>query len=149
MPNNAPELSKAEYDILRVLWKRGKSTVREAHDELTITYGWAYSTTKTMMDRMTQKHLLKREAFHGIFLYRPLIKRPEGMMKMIKFFSDRVFELDYRSVVSLFAQSEAITPDEIEELTRLLEEDDASSAANNPPKTTESKVKSNRDKPHA
>ena len=56
-----PELTRAEYDILRVLWKAGKLTVREVHDQITGTTGWAYTTTKTMMDRMVKKDLLKRE----------------------------------------------------------------------------------------
>ena len=47
--------------------------VREVHDDLQNTHGWAYTTTKTMMDRMASKALLKREEFHGIYLYRPLI----------------------------------------------------------------------------
>lgn len=115
-----PELSKAEYAILRILWKNGKQSVREVHDQITQTSGWAYTTTKTMMDRMIGKDLLKREEFHGIFLYTPLITRPQGLARLIEFFADRVLEMDAASVVSLFTTSKAITPEEIEELTSLL-----------------------------
>ena len=117
---NLPELSKAEYDILRIIWKAGKQTVREVHDRLQETYGWAYTTTKTMMDRMTQKELLIREEFHGIFLYRALISRPAGLAKMVKFFADRVLETDATQVVSMFASSNALTAAEIKELEDLL-----------------------------
>ena len=56
-----PELSKAEYDILRILWKKKKEqTVREVHDELHPTYHWAYTTTKTMMDRMITMKLQEK-----------------------------------------------------------------------------------------
>ncbi|MBN2411476.1 BlaI/MecI/CopY family transcriptional regulator [candidate division KSB1 bacterium] len=118
-----PELSKAEYDILRVIWKSGKQTVREVHDQLQDTYGWAYTTTKTMMDRMTQKGLLNREEFHGIFLYRALISRPAGLARLVQFFADRVLETDAAQVVSMFAHTQALTPDEIKELEDLLKED--------------------------
>lgn len=121
--HDLPELSKAEYDILRVLWKKGKQTVREVHDELQSTSGWAYTTTKTMMDRMTTKQLLKREDFHGIYLYQPQISRPMGLARIVEFFADRVLEIDAGSVVSLFARSKAITPEEIKELEDLLEDD--------------------------
>ena len=117
-----PELSKAEYDILRILWKNGKQTVREVHDQLHATHGWAYTTTKTMMDRMISKDLLQREEFHGIFLYKSLISRPMGLVKLIQFFADRVLEIDAGTVVSLFAQSKAITPEEIQQLEYLLKE---------------------------
>lgn len=116
-----PDLTKAEFDILRVLWKNGRLSVREVHDRLAGTYPWAYSTTKTTMDRMARKGLLHRERFHGVFLYRPLISRTRGFARLIQFFADRVLELDHSRVVSLFAHSEALTPGEIEELAGLLD----------------------------
>ena len=120
--NSLPELSKAEYDILRVLWKKGQQTVREVHDQIQSVHGWAYTTTKTMMDRMVTKGLLNRETFHGIYLYQPLITRPVGLARLVQFFADRVLEMDVSSVVAMFAQSKAITPEEIQELEHLLEE---------------------------
>jgi len=121
---NLVDLSRAEYDILRTLWKKGRLSVREVHDQLQETYGWAYTTTKTMMDRMAEKGLLIRESFHGIFLYKPLISRPAGLARMVQFFADRVLEMDVGSVVSLFARSKTLTPEEIEELNNLLQKDD-------------------------
>lgn len=121
MKNKSIELSKAEYDILRVLWKKGRLSVREVHDQLNETYNWAYTTTKTMMDRMVNKELMARDSFHGVFLYKPLISRPAGLARMVQFFADRVLEMDVGSVVSMFAQSKSITPEEIEELNDILE----------------------------
>ena len=117
------ELSKAEYDILRILWKEGRLTVREVHDQVYDIHKWAYTTTKTMMDRMIKKGLLEREKYHGIFLYRPLISRPAGLARMVRFFADRVLETDIGSVVSIFAKSNTLSAEEIEELERLLEEE--------------------------
>ena len=121
--NSLPELSKSEYDILRILWKRGRLNVREVHDDLLPSSGWAYTTTKTIMDRMAKKGLLSRKAFHGIYLYEPRITRPVGLARFVQFFADRVLEMDTQSVVAMFAQSGAISPEEIEQLEKLLEED--------------------------
>jgi predicted transcriptional regulator len=118
-----PDLSKAEYSILKVLWEGKELTVREVHDQLGETHNWAYSTTKTMMDRMVGKDLLSRRNFHGIFLYKPLISRPAGLVKIVQFFADRVLEMDYGSVVTLFARSNTLSAEEIEELSSLLEEE--------------------------
>jgi predicted transcriptional regulator len=117
-----PDLTKAEYDILRILWKAGEQSVREVHDALQSAYGWAYTTTKTMMDRMVTKGLLQRESFHGVYLYTPLISRPAGLARFIQFFADRVLEVEPSAVVAMFAKSQAITPDEIHELEHLLQE---------------------------
>lgn len=118
------DLSRAEYDILRILWKGGELSVREVHDQLQSAYNWAYTTTKTMMDRMVGKGLLRRDSFHGVYLYKPLITRPVGLARMVQFFADRVLEMDVGAVVSLFARSKAITPEEIEELNNLLKNED-------------------------
>ncbi|MFQ5632025.1 MAG: BlaI/MecI/CopY family transcriptional regulator [bacterium] len=118
-----PDLSKAEYDILRILWKANRLSVREVHDQLSPINKWVYSTTKTMMDRMVKKGLLLRETFHGIFLYKPLISRPAGLVRMIQFFADRVLEMDYGSVVSLFAHSKVLSREEIDELEKFLEQE--------------------------
>ena len=115
-----PDLTKAEFDILRIIWKSRKLSIREVHDQITVTHDWVYSTTKTMMDRMVRKHLLEREKFHGVFLYRPLISRPTGFTRIVQFFADHVLELDYGEVVALFSRSKALKPEEIRELEKLL-----------------------------
>ena len=115
-----PDLTQAEFNILRIIWKNGKLSVREVHDQITATHDWVYSTTKTMMDRMTRKQLLEREKFHGVFLYRALITRPKGFARFIRFFADRVLELDCGEVVALFSRSKALDPEEVKELERLL-----------------------------
>lgn len=116
------DITKSEYDVLRVLWKMGTLSVREVHDQVCEKTGWAYTTTKTTMDRMVTKGLALRENFHGVNIYKPLISRPMGLVRMVEFFADRVLELDTESVVSLFAKSKAISEDEIEELKVLLKE---------------------------
>jgi BlaI family transcriptional regulator, penicillinase repressor len=118
-----PDLSQSEYDILHVLWKKGKQTVREVHNDLYPISGWAYTTTKTVMDRMAKKRLLARKEFHGIYLYEPKISRPAGLARFVQFFADRVLETDTQSVVAMFAQSGAISPEEIAELEVLLKEE--------------------------
>lgn len=117
-----PELSKTELDIMKILWKGGRMSGREVHDHLNVIYNWAYSTTKTILDRMVVKGLLAKDNFHGVFLYQPLITRPMGLAQLVRNFADRVLEMDYVSVVSLFARSKTLTPAEIDELSKLLEE---------------------------
>ena len=117
-----PEISTAEFQILRVLWKNDAQSVREVHDLIAAKTSWAYSTTKTTMDRMSKKGLLERESFHGVFIYRPLISKSQGMVKWVLFFADGVLETDYSNVVSMFNETGSLTESEIEELRALLNE---------------------------
>jgi len=115
-----PELSRAEFDVLRVLWKEGRQSVREVHDRVRQTRQWAYTTTKTVMDRMVAKGLLDREPFHGVALYKPRISRPAGLARLVEFFASRVLETDPATVVALFADGETLTPAEVRELERMV-----------------------------
>lgn len=120
-----PDLTKAEYDIMRVLWKHGEKSVREVHDSLRHSQGWALTTVRTMMDRMERKKLLSRNESGGVYVYRPMISRPEGLAKMVRFFADRVLETDTNTVVSMFSGAKGLTADEIEELKKLLDREES------------------------
>ncbi len=118
----AVELSRAEFTVLKVLWKQQPLSVREVHDRLTT--GWAYTTTKTVMDRMAVKGLLERGSAHGVNIYKPLISRAEGMVQWIRFFADKVLETDYDEVLTLFDRQQHYSRAELDELAALLERAD-------------------------
>ncbi len=109
---------------MKALWAGGPSSVREVHERVSSEREWAYSTTKTIMDRMITKSFLTRGDFHGVFLYRPRITKPEGLARLVRNFAERVLEVDPAPVVALFARSEALTPAEMEELSRLLADEE-------------------------
>ena len=119
-----PEISTAEFQILRVLWKNDAQSVREVHNLIAAKTGWAYSTTKTTMDRMSKKGLLERQSFHGVFIYRSLISKSQGMVKWVRFFADGVLETDYSNVITMFNQTGSLTEQEIAELKILLEDEE-------------------------
>jgi len=121
--SNIPEISQSEFHILQTLWKNGEQSVREVHDSLSAKTGWAYTTTKTTMDRMSKKGLLQRDSFHGVFVYKPLITKSQGMVKWVHFFADGILETDYSSVVTMFSKTGALSEDEIVELRSLLEKE--------------------------
>jgi BlaI family penicillinase repressor len=119
-----PELNKTELAVMKVLWRSGRLSAREIHDRLGSSSGWAYSTTRTVIDRMERKGLVGREEFHGLNLYRPGVTKAAGLAGLVREFAEKVVELDWAPVVSLFAQSHALTPEEIEELSQLLAAED-------------------------
>jgi len=122
--NQLPELHKSEYEILRILWRHKNSTVRQVHDQLSSTTAWAYTTTKTHMDRMVKRGLLARSEQEGAFVYQALVSKPEGLAKMVRYFADKVLEVNHSFIVPMFAKSDALTKEEIQQLKDLLEKED-------------------------
>ena len=120
---NLPRLTDAELDVIKVLWRGGRLSAREVHDLIAESQGWAYSTTRTTLERMVRKGLVRRGSFHGLHLYEPVVSRAAGFARRVREFASQVLEASPSSVVPLFAESGALTHDEVDELLGLLEEE--------------------------
>ena len=121
MSKKLPDLSKAELDILKILWEKSPLSIREVHNKIPSEYGWAYSTTKTMMDRMLKKGYLQRSNFHGVNIYNTLISKPAGLARFVNFFATKVLETDVSQVVGMFTGGHSLSEDEVKELEILLQ----------------------------
>lgn len=118
-----PQLTPAELEVMKVLWEHGRQSAREVHERLEQRQDWAYSTTRTTMERLVKKDLLSKKAFHGLHLYAPKISRAAGLARMVRDFSRHVLETSPVPVVSLFAETGTLEAKEIAELEALLAEE--------------------------
>jgi BlaI family penicillinase repressor len=123
--NSTQEITESEFPIMKILWEKHELSIREVHDLLLESKDWAYSTTKTTMDRMVKKGLLERHSRHHVFLYRPLISKAQGMLKWVRFFADGFLSGSPQDVVAMFTQSGSLTQSEADELQNLLKDDQA------------------------
>ena len=65
----SPRPTDAELAILRVLWERGPSTVREVHDALKPTQASGYTTVLKLLQIMTEKGLVVRDESQRAHVY--------------------------------------------------------------------------------
>jgi len=70
--NNLPEPTKAELEILQVLWEFGPSTVRFVNDQLIKLRDINYTSTLKQMQIMTEKGILKRDESQMKHIYIPV-----------------------------------------------------------------------------
>jgi len=116
-----PALTGPELDVMRALWREGELGAREVHEAVGEGFDWAYSTTRTTLERMVRKGLVTKRAFHGLYLYGAAISRARGLAGLVREFAARVLESDPAPVVSLFAERGALDEEEIAELHAILE----------------------------
>ena len=64
-------LSPAEWKVMKIVWRRGGCAARDAYEEAGEEYGWATSTVKTILRRLTVKGYVKTKRVGNSFLYRP------------------------------------------------------------------------------
>jgi predicted transcriptional regulator len=115
-----PKPTDAELAVLRVLWARGPSTVREVHDEMADTRGVGYTTTLKTLQVMTEKGLTDRDDVRGQHLYRPRLAEEETQRRLLLDLLDRAFGGSTAKLVVQALASRRATPEELREIRRLL-----------------------------
>jgi predicted transcriptional regulator len=117
-----PKPTDAELAILRVLWARGPSTVREVHDDMAASKSVAYTTTLKTLQVMTEKGLTLREDHRGQHLYRPRHAEEETLRHLVVDLLDRAFGGSTSRLVIQALSSRRATPEELREIRRLLDQ---------------------------
>ncbi len=120
--NHLPELSRSELDIMKILWQDGRSSAREVHDQLSAAYGWAYSTTKTIMDRMVKKGLLKAEKICNLYLYSSAITKRQAQNTEIVRTLKRAFNGAMTPMMQFMINNDDLSNDEYDQLEKLIKE---------------------------
>ena len=121
MPTPAlPRPTDAELTILRVLWAKGPSTVRQVHDVLTSGRELAYTTVLKLLQIMTGKGLTTRESLGLQHLYTARRTEQDTQRQLVKDLLDRAFDGSTSQLVMQALASTATSPDELREIRRLL-----------------------------
>jgi predicted transcriptional regulator len=89
---NDPRLGERELDIMQALWDRGEGTVADVHQALAaMGRTVAYTTVQTMLNRLEDKGLLRRDRRGRAHLYRPVMKEPAAASVALRRVIDRFF----------------------------------------------------------
>lgn len=125
MPRKAsPQPTDVELAILRVLWRRGPSTVREVHLALASDpdRDTGYSTTLKMMQVMLEKGLLTRDESVRPQVYAPAQPEEQTQRQILRDVVAKVFGGSARKLVLRAVESERISPKELAEIRKLLKQ---------------------------
>jgi BlaI family penicillinase repressor len=77
-PRTPPEILETEWDILDALWQAQRATARLVTEALQGRRGWAYSTVKTLLDRMVEKGLVQARQVGNVWEYTPALPRQKA-----------------------------------------------------------------------
>jgi BlaI family transcriptional regulator, penicillinase repressor len=77
-PRTPPEILETEWDILDALWQAERATARQVTEALQGRRGWAYSTVKTLLDRMVEKDLVQARQVGNVWEYTPGLPRQKA-----------------------------------------------------------------------
>jgi len=116
------ELTKAEEQIMQVLWKLEKALVKDIIEELPEPKP-ATTTVSTIVRILEKKEFVSHKAYGKNHEYFPLVSKDEYKKKFLKSFIKRYFGDSFQEMVSFFASRRDISLRELEEIRRLLQDE--------------------------
>jgi BlaI family penicillinase repressor len=115
-------ISDAEWLVMRVIWDRKAATAAEVIAALEGTTGWRHRTIRTLLARLVDKGALAAQADGNRYLYRPRVSRETCVRQEGRSFLKKVFGGDAAELLVHFVRGSDMTPEQIAELKRLLDE---------------------------
>lgn len=116
-----PQISDAEWRVMRVLWEQAPLTATEVVDALAGVQEWHPRTIKTLLSRLVSKGALKYREQGRAYLYEPAVPEAECIRAESRSFLSRVFGGAFSPLLVQFIEETPLTPQEIEELRQLLD----------------------------
>ena len=114
------ELFDSEWAILRVVWNLEPCAAPTVQEELQGEKGWAYTTVKTMMDRMVKKGLLKTQRIRNLYLYSSVVTQSQARRGEIKRAVTRAFDGTLTPMMQFLIENDELSEAEYSQLEDLI-----------------------------
>ena len=117
-----PRPTDAELEILQTLWRLGPSTVREVHDAMGESRSVGYTTVLKMLQIMTEKGLVERDASNRSHVYQAANSEEQTQGQLIGHLAHRAFGGSSARLVMHALSNERASADELALIRALLDD---------------------------
>jgi len=121
-----PAPTDAELEVLRALWERGPSTVREVYASITANKPVGYTTVLKQMQVMYRKGLLLRSERFRSHVYEPRQPQAQTLRQLTQALLQQAFGGSARALLQSALGIRRVTPKELIEIRQLLDEHERS-----------------------
>lgn len=118
-----PQISEAEFEVMKIVWKYAPISTNEITDRLVKTTTWSPKTIQTLIKRLVTKGALSYEKQSRVFVYTPLVNEKEYIGQESSSFLKRFFNGNITSMLSAYLASNQLSENEINTLRSLLSKD--------------------------
>lgn len=121
MTKPTPRPTDAELAILRVLWGRGASTVRQVHEVLSRERPTAYTTALKLLQIMTEKGLVRRDETDRTHVYHARLSEEQTQRQLVRDLLDRAFGGSASKLVMQALAARRASTEELTEIRKLID----------------------------
>jgi predicted transcriptional regulator len=120
--NRAPNIGRAEMDILQYVAEHHPVTIREVADHVAETKGHVRTTVLNIMERLRKKGYLRRKKSEGVFQYAPTVPRTDLLRNLVRDFVDKTLGGSVSPFVAFLAEEGNLNQGEIADLKKMIRE---------------------------
>jgi len=117
-----PRPTDRELTILRILWDKGPSTVREINEAMSKDEDTGYTTTLKLMQIMAEKGLLRRDESGRQHVYKPAFTEEKTQKQLVGDLLQRAFSGSAEKLVMRALSAKKISAKELTRIRRMLDE---------------------------
>ncbi len=115
-----PQISEAEFEVMKIVWKDAPISTNEITERLTKTTSWSPKTIQTLIKRLVTKGALSYEKQSRVFVYTPLVQENEYIGQESASFLERFYHGDIKAMLSAYIENDRLSQADIEALRKLL-----------------------------
>ncbi len=111
-----------ELTILRILWDKGPSTVREVNEAMNEDQDTGYTTTLKLMQIMTDKGLLRRDDSQFKHVYKPALTEARAQKQLVGDLLEKAFSGSAEKLVMRALSAKKVSAKELAGIRKMLDE---------------------------
>ena len=115
-----PQISEAEFEVMKVIWKYAPISTNEVTEKLTQTTDWSPKTIQTMLKRLVTKKALTYEKQSRVFVYTPLVPETEYNRQESNSFLNKYYNGNIVSMLTSYLEDDKLSKTELDTLRHLL-----------------------------
>ncbi len=118
-----PQISEAEFEVMKVIWKFAPISTNEITDRLLKTTSWSAKTIQTLIKRLVTKGALTYEKQGRVFVYTPLVEKNEYINQQSNSFLNRFYDGNISAMLSSYLENNQLSETELRNLRSILSKD--------------------------
>ena len=112
--SDLPQISEAEFEVMKIVWKHAPISTNEITDKLLQTTSWSPKTIQTLIKRLVNKGVLTYEKQSRVFVYTPVVKESEYIGQESNSFLERYYDGDITAMLSAYIENDRLSETEID-----------------------------------
>jgi BlaI family penicillinase repressor len=115
------KLSDSEWAVMKAVWQQSPASVRDVLERIEGETGWAYTTVKTMLERLTEKGALRVRKRANASYFEPAVTQKEARKSAVRSLIDRAFDGTFGSLLQHLVAEEKLSTGDRQRLAEMLD----------------------------